>query len=72
MDKQEPLPYWVDVQVDLSLCWSHRSYCRFCHVLTHFSCLSLKSYVMSTHLNSLTEVLLVSTCLFVFVYLCLC
>ena len=20
---------WVDVQADLSLCWSHRSYCRF-------------------------------------------
>ena len=20
-DRQEPLPYWVDVQADLSLCW---------------------------------------------------
>ena len=28
MDKREHLPYWVDVQADLSLCWSHRSYCR--------------------------------------------
>ena len=26
-DKQEPLPYWVDAQADLSLCRSHRSYC---------------------------------------------
>ena len=32
-DKQEPLPYWVDVKVDLSHCWPHRSYCRFCCVL---------------------------------------
>ena len=32
-DKRESLPYWVDVQADLSLCWLHRSYCRFCHVL---------------------------------------
>ena len=22
--QQEPLPSWVDVQIDLSLCWSHR------------------------------------------------
>ena len=28
-DEQEPLPYWVDVQSDLNLCWLHRSYCRF-------------------------------------------
>ena len=28
-DEQEPLPYWVDVQANLSLCCSHRSYCRF-------------------------------------------
>ena len=26
-DEREPLPYLVDVQADLSLCWSHRSYC---------------------------------------------
>ena len=25
----------VDIQADLSLCWSHRSYCRFCRVLAH-------------------------------------
>ena len=31
--KREPLPYWVDVQADLSLCWSYRSFCRFCCVL---------------------------------------
>ena len=28
-DKQEPLPYPVNIQADRSLCWSHRSYCRF-------------------------------------------
>ena len=36
-DKQEPLSYWVDVQDDLSFCWSHRSDCRFCHALTYMS-----------------------------------
>ena len=30
-----PLPYWMDVQADLSLCWSHRSYCRFFRALAH-------------------------------------
>ena len=29
-DKWEPLPYWLDAQADLSLCWSHKSFCRFC------------------------------------------
>ena len=32
-DKRDSLPHWVDVEVDLSLCWSHRSYCRFCRAL---------------------------------------
>ena len=32
-DKREHLPKSVDVQADLSLCWSHRSYCRFCRAL---------------------------------------
>ena len=32
-DKCEPLPYWVNVQADLSLCWSYRSYCKFCLAL---------------------------------------
>ena len=32
-DEQNLLPYWVDVQADLSLSWSHRSYCRFCRAL---------------------------------------
>ena len=36
-NKQEPLPYWVDVQADLSLCWLHRSYCRFCLELARIS-----------------------------------
>ena len=33
--KREPLPYWVDVQPDLSLCWSPRSYCTFYCTLPH-------------------------------------
>ena len=34
-DKREPLPYWMDVQADLRICWLHRSYCRFCRVLAY-------------------------------------
>ena len=34
-DEREPLPYLVDVQADLSLCWSHRSYCWFCRALAN-------------------------------------
>ena len=34
-DKQEPLPYWVAVQADLRLCWSHRSYCRCCRAILY-------------------------------------
>ena len=35
MDEREPLPYWVDVQADLGLCWSHKSYGIFCLLLAH-------------------------------------
>ena len=35
--KGEPLPNWLDLQADLSLCWSNRSYCRFCHALAHLT-----------------------------------
>ena len=45
-DKQEPLPYCVDVQADLSLCCSHRSYCRFCPMLAHSS---LLKHIWGTH-----------------------
>ena len=31
--KRKPLPSWVIVEADLSLSWSHRSYCRFHHDL---------------------------------------
>ena len=31
--KRKHILYKVDVQADLSLCWSHRSYCRFCRAL---------------------------------------
>ena len=29
------LPYRGNVQANLSLCWSHKSYCRFCRALAH-------------------------------------
>ena len=32
-DEQESLAYWVEVQADLSFCWSHRSYFRFSRAL---------------------------------------
>ena len=32
-NKREHLLFWMDVHADPSLCWSHRSYCRFCHAL---------------------------------------
>ena len=35
INKRGLLPYWVDAQVDLSLCWLHMSYCRFYHALAH-------------------------------------
>ena len=34
IDERKLLPYTVDVQTDLNLCWSRRSYCRFCRALT--------------------------------------
>ena len=44
-DKREPLPYWVDVQADLSVWWSHRDCCRFCHALAQII-FSMKTYVV--------------------------
>ena len=41
-NKQEHLPYWVVVQADLSLCWSQRSYWRFCHALALITFLTLE------------------------------
>ena len=35
-DKRKSLPYLVNVQTDLSVCWLHRSYCRFYRALAHF------------------------------------
>ena len=30
-----------DAQADLNLCWSHKSYCRFCHALVQMKILAL-------------------------------
>ena len=47
-DKQEPLPYCMDVQVDLSLCWLIRSYCSICHAPAYMPLrkISLLGYYM--------------------------
>ena len=41
--------WMVDVQVDLSLCWSHRSYCRFCHALDQISMYSIICRLQNIH-----------------------
>ena len=50
-NKREHLPYWVDMQADLSLCWSHRAYCRCCRVLAHmfYYC---NSFIVSCHCSA--------------------
>ena len=35
-----------DTQADLSLCWTHRSFCWFCHEATHFICIVSMHYCM--------------------------
>ena len=34
-DQQRPWSDCTDAQTDLSLGWSHKSYCSFCHALAH-------------------------------------
>ena len=47
MAEQKSLPYWVAAQADLSLCWSERSYCRFCQALAQIFVARLHSIVGS-------------------------
>ena len=35
-DTREPLPYWMDVKANISLCWLQRYFCRFCRALGYF------------------------------------
>ena len=52
-DKREPLSYWVDVQADLSLCWSHRStFYRLLNLLTVCYVCVLVSFLTSFVLQS--------------------
>ena len=44
-DEREPLPYRVDIQADMSLCWLHRSFCRFCHGLAQIK-VDLLTYML--------------------------
>ena len=48
MDNREP----IDVQADLRLSWSHRSYCMFCLALAHISYFSMKTYVVELIRNA--------------------
>ena len=50
-DKREPLPDWVDVQADLSLCWLQRSTCRFCRALAHLSWLPFSLEAVSLYIR---------------------
>ena len=50
-DTREPLPYCLDVQADLRLCWSHRSYCRFCRKLAHSFVAKLGNQLLCTLLS---------------------
>ena len=47
---------WMDIQPDPTLCWSHRSYCRFCCALVHLihekKCTLLHSQVKHAKINS--------------------
>ena len=56
-EKRKILPYWVEVQADLSFCWSHKSYCRFCHLLAHFVILHRKYalHFMGDNLHNLSN-----------------
>ena len=49
-DTRGPLPYWEDVQVDLSLCWLHRSYGRVLSSAGSFSIVSDLVQTVHPHL----------------------
>ena len=75
----EPLPYWVDVQVDPSLCWPHRSYCRFLSKSVGAWCSGsvgptrvqlLLFFCFSISVISCCRVLIVVSSLCSFVFLC--
>ena len=37
MRTAKTLVSWADAQADQSLCWAHRSFCWFCHVVVQFN-----------------------------------
>ena len=53
--KRGPSPYWMDVQADLSLCWSHRSYCRFCRAQAHIIMLIWEADVINMKYGALQK-----------------
>ena len=50
-DKGVPMPFREDVQAELCLCSSHKSYCRFCHPLAHSSVVLAVLAVMMSFLS---------------------
>ena len=54
----------MDVQADLSLCWLHRSYCRFCCVLAHMVVINVclaSNFIKIKHLPQTHSLLLPGT-----------
>ena len=60
-DKRESLSYWIDVQSNLSLWWSHRSYCRLFVVRWLISDIIIKRFIAYT-LHLKTEFRLCCSC----------
>ena len=53
-DEQKLLPYWVDVQADLSLDWPHRPYCRSYRAQFHILLKEVRKCIFK-HLRSATQ-----------------
>ena len=47
--------FCVDAQADLCLCWSHKSYCKFCHVLAQLYdlCFGSSSSLLLVHFQGI-------------------
>ena len=61
---ENPWIYWMNVQADLSLCWSHRSYYRFCLVLVHILWVLIRSASLSPNIDSFLHIKPGSYCRF--------
>ena len=59
---------WTDVQADLSLCWLHMSYCRFCLALVHFIFILLANLRKKKYFICCSSTLFRNTCIAKFIY----